>query len=431
MLIRRLLAAALLLCLSIAAAPSVAQPEAAQTFDAEEEQEIDRLFRTGMAAMSAAHGEAAPEARAALLDQAIEDFRTILVRRPGLVRVRLELARSLFLQGEDSLARRHFEQVLAGDVPETVAENINRFLSTIRARKRWAARFGFAIAPDTNVNAASGDRTIWLDTPFGRLLFTRDESAIPKSGLGLSLWGGGEYQHPISARLRLRAGADVSMREYKGSDSDSHVASAYAGPRWLVDPTTEASLLATVQRQWSAGQPDSDQFGFRLETEHRLTPRVTLQGRLGLRRRNSRSGDSTDGPVGDATLSASWAALPVLRLSGDAGYNWSNAKEKERRSAGPRAGLGGSLALPAGFTLDGRAALQWTNYEGTGAPHNTIDQKERGDRMRILSVSVHNRAFTAQGFSPRLSLINERRKTNAQGLGYRRNRAELSFVRQF
>ena len=95
MLIRRLLAAALLLCLSIAAAPSVAQPEAAQTFDAEEEQEIDRLFRTGMAAMSAAHGEAAPEARAALLDQAIEDFRTILVRRPGLVRVRLELARAL------------------------------------------------------------------------------------------------------------------------------------------------------------------------------------------------------------------------------------------------------------------------------------------------------------------------------------------------
>ena len=34
--------------------------------------------------------------------------------RPGLVRVRLELARAFFLKGEDSLARSHFERVLAG-----------------------------------------------------------------------------------------------------------------------------------------------------------------------------------------------------------------------------------------------------------------------------------------------------------------------------
>ena len=429
--IRRLLAAVILLCLPLVGLPSVAQAEETETFDRDEVRETDRLFQNGMAALSAAHREAEPEAREALLDRAIDSFRTILVRRPDLVRVRLELARSLFLKGEDSLARRHFEQVLAGDVPEAVAENINLFLGTIRARKKWVARFGFAIAPDTNVNTASGDRTIWLDTPFGRLEFTRDESAIPKSGLGLSLWGGGEYQHPISERVRLRAGADVSMREYKGSASDSHVASAYTGPRWLVSPTTEASLLATVQREWSAGQPDSDQFGFRLETKHRLTQSVSLDGQLGLRRRNSRSGDSTDGPVGDATLSASWAALPVLRLSGNAGYSWSNAKQKEWRTAGPQVGLGGSLALPLGFTLDSRAALRWSNYEGTGAPHNTIDQEGRGDRQRTLSVSVHNRGFTVAGFSPRLSLINERRKSNAQGLGYKRNRAELSFVRQF
>ena len=39
---------------------------------------------------------------------AIAAFRAMLVRRPELVRVRLELARAFFLKEEDRLAERHF-----------------------------------------------------------------------------------------------------------------------------------------------------------------------------------------------------------------------------------------------------------------------------------------------------------------------------------
>ena len=62
---------------------------------------------------------------------------------------------------------------------------------------------------------------------------------------------------------------------------------------------------------------------------------------------------------------------------------------------------------------------------------DTIDRRPRRDETRTLSLSVHNRAVTVLGFSPRLSLIREERDTNAQALDYKRNRAELSFVRQF
>ena len=68
---------------------------------------------------------------------------------------------------------------------------------------------------------------------------------------------------------------------------------------------------------------------------------------------------------------------------------------------------------------------------GGGSAHNTIDREPREDETQSLSLSVHNRAFTLAGFSPRLSLVREERDTNAQALDYRRNRAELSFVRQF
>ena len=388
-------------------------------------------FRTGMEALNAAHSTANRVAREALLDDAISNFRAILVDRPEFVRVRLELALAFFLKEEDTLARRHFEQVLAGELPPPVVANINRFLGIMRARRRWDAHLGFAIAPDSNLNTASGNETIWLDTPFGRLPFIREGDIAPKSGIGVSVWGGGEYQYPFGDRLRLRVGAYASAREYKNRDFDQHTVSTHFGPRWLLGPSTEASLLATVRREWTAGQPETDQYGIRLETAHRLTPRLNLQGRLGLRRRNSRSGDRLDGPVGDASLGASWVALPVLRISGNVGYSWSRAREKAWRNAGPEARVGGTLALPRGFSVGTQAGMQWTNYEGSGAPHRTIDREARGDRTRTISVSGHNRAVTLLGFSPRLSLINERRKTNAQGLGYRRNRAELSFVRQF
>ncbi len=392
---------------------------------------VEILFLTGLAGIGAAKARKDEKEREALLNGAIAALRAILIDRPELIRVRLELARAFFLKEEDTLARRHFEQVLAGRPPPPVVANIARFLRTMRTRRRWEAHFGAAIAPDSNLNAASGSRTIFLDTPFGRLPFTLDDPSTPKSGLGVSLWGGGEYQYPLAPRWRLRSGANASIREYKGGTFDRHFLSAHLGPRRLIDARTEASLLATVDRQWTAGAPETDRFGLRLEGEHRLTPRLALFGRASAARRNCRDCDWLDGPVGDVSLGASWAALPILRLGGNAGWNWSRANLEHWRSAGPRASLGATLALPAGFTVGLRASLQRTEYQGRGFAHNTIDREPREDEMQSLSLSVHNRAVTLAGFSPRLSLIREERDTNAQALDYKRNRAELSFVRQF
>ena len=388
-------------------------------------------FRAGMDALNAAHAIADREARDAKLDEAIAHFRAILVDRPELVRVRLELARAFFMKEEDTLARRHFEQVLAGKPPEPVVINITRFLRIMRARRRWEAHFGAAIAPDSNLNAASGERTILLDTPFGRLPFTRQGDFAPKSGLGISLWGGGEYQYPLNARWRLRSGANASIREYKGGDFDRHSVSVHLGPRRLIDAQTEASLLATVDRQWTAGRPETDSFGLRLEGEHRPTPRLSLFGRVSAARRNCRDCDWLDGPVGNVSLGASWVALPILRVGGNAGYGWARANSEHWRNRGPRAGLGATLALPAGFTVGLNASLQRSEYQGRGFAHSTIDRRPRRDETQTLSTSVHNRAVTVLGFSPRLSLVREERDTNAQALDYTRNRAELSFVRQF
>ena len=77
------------------------------------------MFLRGLAASGGARNPGlTEEQRDALLDEAITAFRTMLIDRPELIRVRLELALAFFLKGDDSLSRRHFEQVLAGNPPE-------------------------------------------------------------------------------------------------------------------------------------------------------------------------------------------------------------------------------------------------------------------------------------------------------------------------
>ena len=202
------------------------------------------LFLTGIAALehSQKKGREA-KSRDTLLSEAIAYFRTMLIRNPGLVRVRLELARAFFLKGEDDLARRHFQQVLAGKPPAAVALNVNRFLKQIQARKRWSVRVGLSLAPDSNIGASSDERIIFIHG----LPFRRNQEELTSSGIGISAWAGGEYQYPLDDRWRLRAGGDFSRREYGKDEFDQMTVSGHVGPRWLVGQGTEVSLLLSAR----------------------------------------------------------------------------------------------------------------------------------------------------------------------------------------
>ena len=121
--------AALLACLMLT---TIAHAQ--ETTDPQLDERTALLFEIGMTALAAAELIDDEAERHALYDEAIEAFQTILVSRPELVRVRLELARTFFLNGQDGLARRHFELVLASGPPPPVAANIRQFLAVMQAR---------------------------------------------------------------------------------------------------------------------------------------------------------------------------------------------------------------------------------------------------------------------------------------------------------
>ena len=387
----------------------------------------DILFLTGLAALEASLKPGRPKAdQETLLDEAIEFLRAILIYRPGLVRVRLELARAFFLKGEDSLARGHFELVLAGKPPAPVVANVQQFLAEIRARRRWTMYLGAAMSPDSNIGGASDEQIIYINN----LPFRRDAEELTTSGIGVSVWTGGEYQYPLGDRLRLRLGGDLSRQDYGGSKFDQTFVSVHAGPRWLVDRDTEVSLVGTARRRWTGTGPSHDDLGARFEAGHRLTPRIRVNGQASWYRRDKRTGEFLDGPILDVALGGSWVILPILRADGVAGYARGRPKSERWRNASRWLRLGASVALPRGFNVGGSGELRWTDYEGNWFPF-TPDGAPREDRTRILRATVHNRAFTLYGFSPQLVVTNEARDTNAQLYDYKRTRAEVRAVRQF
>ena len=339
------------------------------------------LFLYGVASLEASQRPGrTDEERETLLDEAIAAFHVMLVQAPGLVRVRLELARAFFLKGEDQLAQRHFEAVLAGGVPDAVAANVNLFLNEIRSRGRWSFNVGFALAPDSNIGAGSEERTIYISV-FGRPLpFERDAEELTSSGIGVSVWGGAEYQVPIGERLRLRAGGEAARREYEGSQFDQLYLATHLGPRWLLDQNTEGSLLASARQRWIGTVPDNRELGARLEVARRLTPRVTVFANASWHDRRYRRREHLDGPVMDASLRGSWVVTPTVRAEPLGGVRARAARARPRAQRQPLAGRGGYGGPAAGLhrgrrrrdaldRLRGRVVSTYAGGREPGGPH--------------------------------------------------------------
>jgi len=391
-----------------------------------QETEVQFLLGTAASRLSQSSG-VEEEQQSALLDEAIAAYRSILIRRPDLVRVRLDLALAFFFKQQDGLAREHFERVLVGELPPPVVANVNRFLNVMRARRRWSGYFGFSVAPDTNINAASNAAIIYING----LPFVRSQQGRASSDIGLVGWGGGEYQYPLTNRWRLRGGLNFNRREYKGSQFDQMFIGTYVGPRWLITRTTEMSLLATANQNWFGSSTWSNNLGVRLEVEHRLLPSLWTNGRASWQDQPYHRNPGLQGPQMVFSLGASYVLLPTVRVNGQVGYSQQQARAHRWNSTGYWTRVGTNVVLPWGFTVGLSGEFRWTDFGNGWFPFTLDNSTPREDQTRILQATLLNRAITVFGFSPQVAFSNQVRESNAQLWDYKRNLVEMRWVRQF
>ena len=186
---------------------------------------------------------------------AIARFRAMLIRDPTLPRVRLDLALSYFRAKEDGSATYHFRQVLGDkDLPPVVRARTLAFLDAIRRRKTWSVSAAVALAPDSNINAATSSRQVNL---FG-FPAQLSEDARQTSGVGpeRQYLGGIRGAHLAGSEIsdqRQAVYADLQEEQVQRPHPDPAGRTAVSLRQVRPAPGTDSARTATQRRDVQPG----------------------------------------------------------------------------------------------------------------------------------------------------------------------------------
>ena len=355
-------------------------------------------------------------------DTAISLYRRILAREPGAERVRLELARAFFLKGDYDNADRQFRFARAGDIDNAVKANVDRFLSAINRLREWTVNFSFALAPDTNQNAATSASQVSI---FG-LPFALDKGARKQSGIGLAGNIGGEWSPLLDDNLKARIGADLYRVEYSGGQFDDMTISAYGGPQFLFS-NWDVSLLATGFKRWFANQDYVSGVGGKLAADYGITSDWVAGASVGGQSVTNAFIPEQSGPLWSVQGQVAYVLSPSSLFQLQLGFNRQEAQIAPYSYSGVWFGGGYSQDLPWGFSAGFQPSYFITRYDAMLAAFG----KTRSDDAVSLAFSLLNRRFEYHGFTPRFSYVFTEQHSNIPLYSFTRNQFQIGLTSLF
>jgi tetratricopeptide (TPR) repeat protein len=356
--------------------------------------------------------------------EAIPYYRKILVDHPNVVRVRLDLARALFETNEDDAAEYNFHLALAaGDLPDTVIDNVERYLAIIRSRQHFVYDIHVGLAPDTNINSSTSANQV---TIFG-LPFALSNASQAHSGVGIDGSLDGEYRYDLQPDLRLRTGAVLSRIEYPSNPMfDDMQARAYVGPQQFFKDGN-ISVLGVVAERWFGNHPYNTGVGGRLEGQYWLTRRFLYSGYFEGLSTSYRQQPALKGYYLDQASFLDYYLTPSSFVRGTIGGGYQSAQSDIFENWYYRLGLAYQQEFVYGLTANVAPEVRWWRYFG----FNPLFGVHRADRQYAVKLSLYKRDFTIFGFAPVVSYTYTRNNSNEELFRFNRNQFELGFTRQF
>jgi Tfp pilus assembly protein PilF len=355
-------------------------------------------------------------------DTAIRRFRKILVREPGVARVRLELARAFFLKKDWDNAERQFRFARSADLPAAAIANIDHYLYAIRRLRRWSINASVAVAPDTNLNAGPDITQLQI---FG-LPFQLSSQTRKQSGVGGALDLGGEWDQPLGQQTRLDVGADFHGLVYSESEFDDLSLSAFAGPAFLASKW-ELSPRLTIFRRWYGQSVYNQGVGGMLQGTYYVTPRFGLGASVGAQNVTFPSLSEQNGVAVSGGLNAYFTPNPFTLLSANGAVSRQNAVTSAYAYTAGQIALGYSRDLKGGISVSISPSLTLTRYDAPLAAFGVT----RRDTQWTAEIAALDRRLDWYGFTPRVSYAFTHNASNIALYGFDRSRIELGVTRVF
>ena len=352
----------IVLALMLAAA-AAAWPGLARSGDA-----LQRAFVEAMQQLRAGHPAEAERILRAMLE------------RTDSPRVKLELARALYLEGRDVEAKALFKEVSArSDTPWRVRDNIVPFVRSIEQRSGYL-RFGVTVVSDSNPRSLPAQEEFAI----GGLHVTPTEAPRKVTGLRYTVQGWKPFHRSPDAGAYLSA----SYADYPGHQLD----------RLTADLGLLKALSASGRVRGKAGV-EFGTFGGRrlyqfpylaLDAVLAQTSVARLTGELKLGKVKFADFGYLDASYLSASASLSKRLSATAAASLSATLERSRAREEPYSYAGWRLGPGADLFRSGSLYLIGaRASLGGRRYEAPDPLFGT----RRADTTTRLEISLGNKKW--------------------------------------
>ena len=355
-------------------------------------------------------------------DRAISLYRRILAREPNTERVRLDLARAFFLKGDYDNAERQFRFARAGDIDDAVKANVDHFLSAINRLREWTLNFAFALAPDSNQNAATSTNQVNI---FG-LPFALDKGARKQSGIGVAGYIGGEWSPLLDDNVKARIGADFYRVEYSGGEFDDMTVAAYGGPQFLFT-NWDFSVLATGFKRWFANQNYISGMGGKLAADYGVTSDWLVGVSVGGQSVTNDFIREEGGPLWSVQTQVSYVLSPSSLFQLQLGFNRQDAQISPYSYSAVWFGGGYQQDLPFGFSAGFQPSYFLTRYDAALAAFGAT----RSDNAVTLAFTLLNRRFDYHGFTPRLSYVFTEQHSSIPLYSFTRNQFQIGATSLF
>ena len=349
-------------------------------------------------------------------------FRRILQGNPSLVRVRLELARTLFLERKDEEADYHFKLAIAARPEPAVIINIGRFREAIRVRRAWRFNINLGIAPDSNINSATNtERVEILGLPF-----QLSPDARARSGTGIIAGADASVRLWRESKVPVYLGTYGRMVRYPDHDFDDYYISGEAGPEFRLSGG-RLRVAATGLQRWYGGKPLVTSIGGRFNFDKIIDGKLGIEAALAVRRNAYFGRDDVDGwdieasaainkAVGRSTLGFAYASVQRSIASDPGQSNWQG-----------KLGLG--VLKEIGWGLRPQVSVEVAR-QVNDAPLVLFGSTRRDWRLQA-NASIYKRDWNIAGFAPSLKLSWTRNISTLAIYNQRRLRAEFGIAKAF
>ncbi len=360
---------------------------------------------------------------------AAAQYRAILADDPSQTRVRLELAREMLALGQVQSADRQFKIAEQDkDLPDDVARTIRAVRDVIRSKRAWRLDVDFGIAPDSNINNATGADTVTILWGGYQLPLTLNSQAKARSGTGETATLSTGLKLPVSKETALLVDVDANGNNYSGTRFDDYSAQIATGAEFAMSPTSSFSMEAVGADRWYGGHLVSTQVGGKLGVQAHLGRASQIGIQLDVRHTDARFDHNYDGMQTGVYATYERAVAKALVASGGAFVrrDWLTAPAYSSAEVGVIAGFGGELRHGITFGVSGTASRAVFD-----APMPLFSLEPRKDWRFSARATLGDRKIALLGFSPELGVSYSRIDSTIPYYSNDRLRFRIALARYF